>query len=207
MVRRFPGAIVVASFAALSLIGCGGKTEATPSIARVRSLGGFGADEHATRVYFERTNTVALDGEKAIATFDLNAGSRVEIEIATRDASPLRCEIHRVRRDGTTELLSPVRSDSGFHLETFDAASDDTFVVFFPATSGSAKRDAHQPTEPQTVVVHLACASAASRCAPAQQPGEACDAVFTCDEGLACFTGTGYANGYLEEGKCAVVPR
>jgi hypothetical protein len=200
MVRRIPGAMVAASFAVLALIGCGGKTEAVPSGARVRSLGGFGADEHASRVYFERTNAIAVDGEKTIATFDLNAGARVEIEIASRDASPLRCEIHRVRRDGTTELLSPIHSASGFHLETFDATSDDTFVVFFPATD-LGKR------EPQTVIVHLACASAASRCAPAQQPGEACDAVFTCDEGLDCNTGTGHVNGYLEQGRCGIAPR
>ena len=201
MIRSVPGAIAATSFVAATLFGCGGKTEDAPSLAGARSLGGFGADANASRVYFETTNTVAVDAAPTMATFDLTAGARVEIEIATRDASPLRCELHRVRRDGTTELLSPVHSDSGFHLETFDAASDGTFVLFFPAPRANEMR------EPQTVVVHLACKSAASRCAPAQQPGEACDAVFPCDEGLACFTGAGRVSGYTEQGRCFVVPR
>src|SRR5205807_3114091 len=120
---RLLGGFLIAS----ALAGCGGKIETVGSEPPASMLGRFGAEGHEVRVYFQTTNEVAIDGVPTVASFDLAAGSRVELEIATRDASTLRCELHRVRRDGTTELLSPVHSDSGFHLETFDAASEDTF--------------------------------------------------------------------------------
>jgi hypothetical protein len=178
--------------------GCGGTTDdglSSTSKAHATTLTGFGAAT-ASRVYFGMTNTVAVDGRPTIATFDLTAGSLVELEIATRDSSPLVFELHRVRRDGTTELLSPVHATSGFHLAQLEASSTGTFVLFFPAADNRATN----------VIVHLDCKDSASRCAPARQPNESCTLVFTCDEGLVCVDANGQPPPYVGEGTCVVQP-
>jgi hypothetical protein len=146
-----------------------------PPKPHATTITGFGAARQA-RVYFGPTNHLDVDGAPTLATFALTAGSRVELELATRDASPLVFEVHRVRRDGTTELLDPVHAQSGFHITDIEASSDGTFVLYFPAADARSI----------TAVIHLDCTEAASRCAPTRQPYESCTTSFPCDEGLVC---------------------
>jgi hypothetical protein len=198
MVRRNSGWIAAGVCALAMATGCGGTSGDDlfpPTNGHATTVVGFGA-AHAERVYYGLTNPLAIDGRPTLATFELTAGSRVELEIATRDGSPLVFELHRVRRDGTTELLDPVHATSGFHLGEIEASSTGTFVLYFPAA------DAREVT----VLVHMDCRQTASRCAVTRQPGEACTQAFPCDEGLTCATSTGRPVSLLGEGSCYVVP-
>ena len=193
MIRRNSGWIVGVLCTLAAASGCGGTNgdDLFPPKQHPSTFTGFGA-ENAAHVYFGLTNRVTVEGRPTVATFSLSAGSRVELELATRDSTPLVFEIHRVRRDGTTELLNPVHASSGFHLSTIEASSDGTYVLFFPAAD---HRDV-------SAIVHLDCKESAQRCAPSRQPGESCTAVFTCDEGLRCSAQGHGPSPYLGEGIC-----
>jgi len=175
MIRRNSSRIAVGLCLA-AMAGCGGTApdDLFPAKHQPTTLVGFGT-ARAERVYFGPTNHLDVS-TPTLATFELTAGSRIELELATRDASPLVFEIHRVRRDGTTELLEPVHSDSGFHLSNIEASSPGMFALYFPAND-------HREV---TAIIHLLCTESASRCAPSRQPFESCTQSFPCDEGLVC---------------------
>ncbi len=195
MIRRNSGWIAGVLCTLATATGCGGTSgdDLFPAKRTPSTLTGFGAAS-AARVYFGLTNRVNVDGRPTVATFSLSAGSRVELELATRDSTPLVFEIHRVRRDGTTELLNPVHATSGFHLTTIEASSNGTYVLFFPAVD---QRDV-------SAIVHLDCKESAQGCALSRQPGESCTAAFTCDEGLQCSAQGRGPSPYIGEGICFV---
>ena len=143
-------------------------------------------------VYFDVTNTVSVSAE-TFAAFELSAGAAVELEVVTKDGSPLRFELLRLRTDGTSELLNAFHVESGFALTSFVATSDGRFVLHFPAV-----------TAPHDVVVHIECKSGGPRCGPAQQPGQPCMVGRDCADGLTCYPVAGACNADLMGGTCVV---
>jgi len=125
--------------------GCGGTADFDASGLRRASSVSIGEDTALERLYFDVTNTVAVGANTETAGgFDLVAGAQVELEVVTTNGSPLRYELLRLRKDGSTELLNAFHVDSGFSLTTFYAANDGLYVVHFP-----------QVDEAQDVVVHM----------------------------------------------------
>jgi hypothetical protein len=146
-------------------------------------------------LYFGVTNTFAMHpGSPVSAGVQLSVGATVQLEVASADSSALRFELHRVRRDGTTELLAPIDAPSGFSLSTFEATSDGTYLLWFPFPST------------QTVVISLGCETAGAHCAAAQQPGESCAPGFACDTGLDCALQRGQCDPWVALGTCAFRP-
>jgi hypothetical protein len=178
----------------LAVAGCGGKPGepdlfGPPGAMKANDLG------PRKPVYFNETNHVALRADQAAAVgVDLSAGAEVQLEVVTQDASPLRLELHRVRRDGTTELIAPVDNTSGFYLTTFTATSDGELVIWFPKP-----RDA-------TVAVRLDCLGGEARCSPERQPGESCAPWFACAEGLDCVHPNGACDIWTAFGACTRRP-
>jgi hypothetical protein len=145
------------------------------------------------RIYFNTTNHLAIGGGAAAAEIDLIAGADVAIETTSQDSSPLVFEILRIRNDGTSELVSPVDAESGFHLDALVASSDDAYAIYFPNSGAKA----------QSIEIRLTCNSPAGECTRAGQPGDHCTEVFVCDEGLACSAAAaGPTNAYLAGGVC-----
>jgi hypothetical protein len=180
--------------ATIATTGCGGRVDGIEELTADgpnSGAPGLGA-ESSPRVYFGMTNTIDVERPSAV-TFDLAQGSRVEVLVATRDASKLVLDIAHIRRDGPVELLSPVSSDSGFHLTTFEA-------------KGGAHRLRFFPKDRQTIVIHLECKSGEGMCSPAKQPGQSCNIAFPCDDGLACVPvqATSCKGLLLEPGTCAL---
>ncbi len=190
MVRKELCGIVVFCASIAVTAGCGLATDGEAMPASSGSLS-IPTDATVQRVYFNTTNHVAVGEHAAAAEIDLMGGSDVAIETTSQDSSPLVFELLRIRNDGTTELLAPVHAESGFHLDSLSASSDDAYAVYFPNADAKA----------QAVEIRLTCNSAA--CTRAGQPGDRCTEVFVCDEGLACSAAAaGPANAYLAAGVC-----
>jgi hypothetical protein len=192
MNRRKTGSIVAAFALAVAAVGCGGRYSGVDDGASREGATAPGdLGPHQARAYFGTTNMLETGGQPAVVSFDLVAGAKVELEVVTRDASPLEFELRRVRRDGTRELIEHVHVTSGFKLDTFVASSPNTYELYFENGAKSA----------QTIVIHLDCKEAAGgRCATNGQPGESCSDLYPCDEGLACSAD---ADVYLARGICA----
>src|ERR1700722_9573626 len=176
------GSLPAASVALIGLaaMGCGGVSNDD-----AMRLSGASASQAETSIdvggpgkhlYFGVTNHLHLAGD-LVAKVDLNAGSQVELEVATADRSTLRFELWQVHAGipEWVELLNAFDTDSGFVLTSFYASSDDTFVVHFPATSA-----------PRDVNVQMDCDRSVGRCTSELQPGEVCYEASACSAGLAC---------------------
>jgi hypothetical protein len=194
------GTLPVASVALIGLaaMGCGGVSDddAVRSFGASASQAGASIDVAGpgNHLYFGVTNHLHVAGD-LIAKVDLNAGSQVELEVATADSSPLRFELWQVHA-GTpawVELLNAFDTDSGFVLTSFYASSGDTFVVHFPATSA-----------PRDVNVHMDCDRSVGRCTSELQPGEVCYEAIACSAGLACAPTDGACNPIWWGGTCVV---
>ena len=190
MIRNHFSSFALLSLASLAEVGCSGKPAEPDFIGRSGAMvvAQFGKP---SPLYFNVTNTMSLNAATPSAgSFLLGAGARVQLEAATSDGAPLRLELHRVRRDGTAELLAPVDVASGFYLTTFEATSDGEFVLWFPAP-----RDA-------VVAVRLECEGGEGRCSPMRQPGESCAPGYSCDEGLDCLLPYGECDKWIYLGAC-----
>lgn len=181
--------------AAVLVAGCGGTADFDASGLRHASNVTIGENAALSRLYFDVTNTVSVQ-EETTGTFDLIAGAQVELEVVTTNGSPLRYELLRIRKDGSTELLNAFHVDSGFSLTTFNASSDGEYVVHFP-----------QVDEAQSIVVHMECKGDGKRCAPSMQPGEACMAGHECDDGLLCYPNQGVCHAEWNGGHCVLKQR
>jgi Kazal-type serine protease inhibitor domain len=190
--------VSVMALIGFATMGCGG----VPDDDAMRLLGASGSQPQASinlaapgdHLYFGVTNHLHLDGD-VLAKVDLNAGSQIELEVATADSSPLRFELWQVHA-GTpawVELLNAFDTDSGFVLTSFYAPSDNTFVVHFPATP-----------VPRNVNVQMDCDRSVGRCTSALQPGEVCYAATACSAGLACAPTDGACNPIWWGGTCVV---
>jgi hypothetical protein len=146
----------------------------------------------APHLYFGVTNHLHLNGD-LVARLDLNAGAVVEMEVATTDSSPLKFEIWDAHEGGWTELINAFDEKSGFALTTFTAASDNTFLVHFPA-----------PASPVDVSAHLDCDRTNGRCTAELEPGEQCFEQSACSPGLACAPNDGACNPIWWGGSCVV---
>lgn len=173
-------------------LGCGGTAEFDAKGLRRAPPIEINESTALNRLYFDVTNTIAVDREVA-GMFDLVTGARVELEVVTTNGSPLRYELLRLRKDGSTELLNAFHVDSGFSLTTFYASSDGQYVVHFPEMEA-----------PRDVVVHMECKADGKRCAPSMQPGESCMAGHECDSGLLCYPTHGACNAAWDGGHCVL---
>jgi len=144
------------------------------------------------RLYFGLTNQVSVEGD-VLAGLDLEAGSSVQLEVATTDASSLRFEIWSVHEDGNVGLVNAFDTDSGFVLTTFDSPSDARTFLHFPA-----------PASGRDVTVFLGCERANGRCVSALQPGETCLAGRSCDEGLTCVPSDDTCSSAWQGGTCVL---
>jgi hypothetical protein len=196
MIRRNLRGIMPAACAlgmAVYALGCGGKAD-EGNLFESRSATTLGQFDDASVVplYFNETKHLSLGAKPMLAGMNLVAAAQVQLEVATTDSSPLRFELYRVRKDHTTELLAPVDSRSGWDLETFEASSDDLFVLWFPQVDAT----------PRQVNVMMTCLGGAGRCAPTGQPGESCAPGFACDEGLDCILPPGDCDPWVSTGVC-----
>ncbi len=174
---------------ALGAMGCGGS--AFDGIAE-DGAPLLGPDAVTQRAYLGITNHVSLAAANGTAVnVDLLAGAKVQLEVAAVDGKELKFKILHTRADGSTELVNPVRTASGFKLTTLEATSDGTFSLAFAKENGV--RD---------VVVWMECTSESGRCAMKLQPGEACFLGMSCDEGLTCLSAAGECDPVRVNGQC-----
>lgn len=194
MIRNtFP--VLAAALAAAGSVGCGGRTDAIRATDQAAStLSALEAGAITQRAYVGVTNEYAIGPVPMVAAFDLLGGAQVEMEVMTRDGSPVRFEVWRVRLDGTADLQVPVDSRSGFGLQQVDADEDGTWLLRFPAAAEA------------TVRVHMDCIGGVRGCSSAQQPGESCPAGWSCDVGLQCELPIGACGPLAAAGTCAVPP-
>jgi hypothetical protein len=191
MNRRQISSIVLVLATVAFGVGCGGASEYDAMQLRPASLTTVTETTKLEPVYFDVTNTVAVSSE-AFASFELSAGATVELEVVTKDGTPLRFELLRLRKDGSTELLNAFHVDSGFALTTFVAKSDGLFLLHFPAVDDA-----------KDIVVHMECKNDGMRCGPAQQPGQGCMVGHDCAEGLVCYPALGVCDAQLFGGTCS----
>lgn len=195
MIRRNSG-LIAAALVVVAASGCGGKHDDGELFRQRTALSARFGGLQAQPVYFNVTNALHLAGPSSLASFQLVAGARVELEMATEDGKPLRFELHRIRKDGTTEMIAPVDVTSGFYLTHFEASSDGEFALYFPALR-----------EPDTtVIVYMGCESGEGRCSPARQPNETCAPGYACDRGLDCILPSGSCDVWIEFGRCEPRP-
>jgi hypothetical protein len=147
------------------------------------------------RAYVGATNRFAVGGAPVVATFDLLGGARVEVEVATLDASPVRFELWQAHVDGTATLSDPVDAPSGFALDRIEADEDARWVLVFPAATPRAQ-----------ALVRMDCVGGIRGCAPELQPGESCPAGWSCDVGLACALPIGACGPLAAAGTCIIPP-
>ncbi len=176
--------------AGASAFGCGGSPGNDAPGLRHASPAAVTPDTPLAPVYFSVTNNVRVVAE-VFASFELVAGARVELEVVTRDGSPLRFELLRLRRDGSSELLNAFHADSGFTLTSFVASADGKFILHFP-----------QSLAGHDVVVHIECKSTGARCGPSQTEGQVCMVARDCADGLACYPSAGACNAEVMGGTC-----
>jgi hypothetical protein len=166
---------LAAAVCAASAVGCSvqpGGTGEPP--AGEKSVASLEQGSSVTRTYLGATQVVAVDARPVVGTFDLLGGAQVEIEIATRDGSPVRYELWQQHVDGWATLVTTVDSRSGFALQALHADEDSSWVLRF------------LPDVPEQVVVRIDCLESTHGCTPFQQPGESCPAGWQCDQGLTC---------------------
>lgn len=179
----------------LSSAGCGGRNQdAIVGGEEGSTLSALEAQATVQRAYVGVTNEVTTGAVPVVADFDLRGGAQVQALVATRDGSPVRFELWRVRGDGTASLVSPVDSRSGFALQRIDADQDGTWLLRFPAAAAAS------------VVVRLDCAGGIHGCTPERQPGQSCPAGWSCDQGLTCELPIGACSPLAAAGVCVVVP-
>jgi hypothetical protein len=179
---------------ALSVVGaagCGGKTVEIQSFNEgTSSLGDLKSGAILEPAYFGVDGHMPVGGTPVVATVDLLGGSRVELEVVTPDASPVRFEVWRVRGDGTATLEIPVDASSGFALENVAPEEDGTWAIRFPATT------------PGDVIVHMDCVGGLHGCAKWLQPGDFCPVGWQCAQGLTCQLPVGVCGPLAGVGKC-----
>lgn len=189
---KSPKYVLIAAFALCFLAGC--AVGHVDDVRRGEPQPVLTSSGDVRRVYLNTTNHI----ESAVpvdlrAIFDLRAGAEVALEVAVKDAGELHFQLFRVRRDGSSELIDPVRVDSGFKLVMLDARSDGTYYLLFPRWEPG-----------RTLVVYPECLSATGRCAVRPQPGEECSIpAEPCDEGLVCIATTGQDAVDFARGTCA----
>jgi hypothetical protein len=192
--------VAVLAMAGVVAMGCGGAPDndatrlpgASPSQSQVPTGAPLSVNAPAERVYFGVTNHLHVGGD-VLAELSLNAGAVVEMEVATADSSPLRFEIWDAHQGGWVELVNAFDQESGFVLTTFTAASDNVFLIHFPA-----------PSSPRDVNLHMDCNRTSGRCTPDLQPGERCFQTAACSAGLACAPNDGACDPIWYGGTCVV---
>jgi hypothetical protein len=185
--------VLAAALAAASTVGCGGRTDAIGTTDQaVSTLSALESGATTQRAYVGVTNEYTVGPVPVVAAFDLLGGAQIETEVVTRDGSPLRFEVWRVRLDGTADLEVPVDSRSGFALQQVDADENGTWLLRFPAGADA------------TVRVHMDCIGGARGCSVAQQPGDSCPAGWSCDVGLQCELPIGACGSLAAAGTCVV---
>jgi hypothetical protein len=194
MIRRNTSWIAGA-FCLATTVGCGGNAASDLFPSQNNTLISLGRSVVAP-VYFGMTNTVLPKDGARVFGVDLVAGAEVQLEVATVDSTSLVFELHRVRKDGSTELLAPVDVNSGFYLSTFEASSDDQYVLYFPKRAGG---------DPG-VVIYFLCQSGDGRCTAERQPNESCAPGFACAPGLACELPPNLCNPWTQLGTCSFPP-
>ena len=187
--------LLAAAVAATGALGCGADAGAGYDDDLAPPY--LGADILTQRAYLGVTNRVSLASMQGTSVnVDLVAGAKVQLEVAAVDGQELTFKILHTRADGSTELVNPVRSASGFKLTTLEATSGGTFSLAFPKGNGGRE-----------VVVWMECASEGAHCALNLQPGEACFLGVSCDEGLACLSARGECDPVRENGVCVARER
>ncbi len=187
--------VLAAALSVVGAVGCGGTTAGfTLPDEESSTISALEAGATVQRAYVGVTNQVAIGAVPVVAAFDLLGGAQVEIEVATRDSSPVRFELWRVRVDGTASLESPVDSRSGFALQRVTADENGTWLLRFPSAAQA------------TALVHMDCLGGIHGCTPARQPGETCPAGWSCDTGLGCELPIGACSPLAAVGTCVAVP-
>jgi hypothetical protein len=188
---------LVAAVCAASGFGCGGRISGVPAAVgeETSTVAALQRGAATGRAYVGATNRFAV-GERPVAvTFDLIGGARLELEVATLDASPVRFELWQAHVDGSATLSDPVDAPSGFALDRIAADEDARWVLVFPAATPRAQ-----------ALVHMDCVGGDSGCTPDRQPGESCPAGWSCDVGLACALPVGACGPLAAAGTCIVPP-
>ena len=195
MIRRISG-WVAAAFCLATASGCGGNNPGDIFPSHPPAEVALGGDSKVVPVYFEMTNTVTPTDGARVFGVDLAAGANVQLEVATTDSSQLLFELHRIRSDGTIEMIAPVDVPSGFYLTSFEAESDGTYILYFPARPGGDV----------SVNIYMTCQSGEGRCTLERQPNDSCTPAFPCAEGLVCMLPSGVCSPWLEYGTCGFAP-
>src|SRR5260370_28929618 len=113
--------------AALAVAACGGRVAGVPaSDGEASTIASLEQGGTMQRAYVGVTNELAIGVARRVATFDLVGGAQVELEVVTRDASPLRFELWQAHVDGTATLRYPVDAASGLALDRIAADEDAT---------------------------------------------------------------------------------
>ena len=188
---------LTAAFVAASGLGCGGRIdESRPSSqGEVSTAAVLETGAAVGRAYVGTTNEFVLGNAPVVATFDLLGGAEVELEVVTRDASPLNFELWQVHVDATATLTDPVDASSGFALDSIQPDEDSRWLIAFPPAA--------QRTQ---VLVQMDCEGGIHGCTPQRQPGQSCSAGWSCDEGLECALPMGACEAVAAVGTCIVPP-
>jgi hypothetical protein len=147
------------------------------------------------RVYVGSTNELDLGRSPVAGAFDLLAGAQVQLEVVTRDGSPLTFELWQEHLDGTAMLIDAVDAYSGFALDRLLPNEDGRWILLFPETSPGLH-----------ALVRMDCVGGNRGCTPQRQPGESCPAGPSCDEGLECALPLGACGPRTAPGTCTVPP-
>jgi hypothetical protein len=189
------------ALASATAVGCGGAPDddaaRLPGASSAQAQAAIDVTAPAERLYFGVTNHLHVGGD-VLAEMNLDAGARVEMEVATVDSSSLRFElwqVHQVDQGGKpwVELLNAFDVESGFVLTSLYAPSDGLYLVHFPA-----------PASQRDVNLSMNCDLASGRCTSELQPGERCFEQSACSPGLACAPNDGACDPIWWGGQCVV---
>jgi hypothetical protein len=196
MQRSASCALAVAMIAA-SALGCGGRMAGVSASVggETSTLGSLEEGASVRRAYVGTTNEFVVGEVPVVATFDLVGGAQIEMEVVTRDASPVRFELWQAHRDGTTTLRDPVDAPSGFAIDRVEADEDGRWALVFPVGTSGGR-----------ALVRMDCVGGFRGCAPQRQPGESCPAGWSCDVGLECMLPVGACGPLAASGTCTVPP-
>jgi hypothetical protein len=189
---------LAATFVVASGLGCGGQIAGTALLEGRGETSTVAALEQGAavrRVYVGSTNELDVGSGTVAGTFDLRGGADVELEVVTRDASPLTFELWQAHVDGTATLVDPVDASSGFALDRIRADEDARWLLVFPEAAAGTQ-----------AFVRMDCVGGAHGCTPGRQPGESCPAGWSCDEGLECALPLGACGLLAASGTCIVPP-
>jgi hypothetical protein len=195
-VARALGGVVLAA-SGLACSACSGRVG---EVAGARggessSVAALTAGATSARAYVGTTNVFLLGQTPVVASFDVLGGATIELEVVTRDASPVRFALWQMHVDGTATLEDPVDARSGFAIARVGPDENAHFGIVFPATPDRVD-----------AIVRMDCAGGIHGCTPDRQPGESCPAGWSCDVGLVCQLPPGASDPLAAAGTCVVPP-